>query len=324
MKSAAGSRNLGRNLVRALLSLGTLALLLYTVGWREVLAQLREADLRLLALAWLLFMVGIAVRACRWQALLHGLGVRPGWGRLFHLYLVGGFFNTFLPTGFGGDVVRVLELGEGEAREAAAGTELVDRVTVILSLLALGLLVLPFSPGLDPRLVWVVILVAAGGLMGGFLLLEGRLLRRLTGWLPARLSLAGEGVPGRIYAAVTGSGLPAVLRALALSTLFNLLNVAVHWLCGLAVGIPVGLSFYFVAVPLLSLSLLAPISVGGLGVRDWVAQPLFASVGVASERAAGMTLSAYAVTAAAGLVGGALYLGEALRGMARGEGTVQK
>jgi uncharacterized membrane protein YbhN (UPF0104 family) len=104
---------------------------------------------------------------------------------------------------------------------------------------------------------------------------------------------------------------------LGLSTLFNLLNIVVYWLCGLAVGIPTGLSFYFVAVPLLSLALLMPISVGGLGVRDWVAQPLFASVGIAAEQAAGMTLLVYVVTAAAGMVGGILYLGSALRNLAQ-------
>jgi len=59
--------------------------------------------------------------------------------------------------------------------------------------------------------------------------------------------------------------------------------------------------------------------VGGLGVRDWVAQPLFASVGIAEQVAAGMSLSYYAVTATAGLVGGILYFGQGLRGLVQTE-----
>ena len=309
-------KQLRSNLLRIGLSLFTLALVLWTVGWRDVLAVLRAAEWRLLGLAWLLFLVGIVIRTYRWRALLHGLGLRPPLLQLLRLYLVGGFFNAFLPTGFGGDVVRVLELTQDAAADdlaAAVGTVLVDRLTGILSLLALGLLVLPFTPALPSWILWTLALVCVGGLLGGALLLEGRLLRRLTSRLPGSLALVGEGKLAQVYAAITGCGPHAIGEALALSTLFNLFNIAIYWLCALAVGIPIGLGFYFVATPLLSLTLLVPISVAGLGVRDAVALALYTAAGIPAELSAGMSLSVYAVTAAAGLIGGALYLVRALR-----------
>jgi hypothetical protein len=309
------SRKIWSNVLRILLSLGTLALLLATIGWQEILQVMAQADWPPLALAGGLFFLGIVVRTFRWRALLAGLGFQPPFRRLLRLYLVGGFFNVFLPTGFGGDVVRVLELaGDADAdRTAAAGTVFVDRLTGILSLMIMALIVLPFTPHLEPWLVVTVVLICGAGLVGGFLLLEGQWVRRFTRWLPQSLSLAGEGALARVYAAVTGAGGAALWRALALSTLFNILNVLVYWLCGRAVGIEVGLTFYFVVVPLLSLTLLAPISVGGLGIRDWVAQPLFASVNIAAQEVAGMTLGAYGVTALVGLIGGGLYLETVVR-----------
>ncbi len=310
-------RNLWLNFFRLLLSGLALALLLGTAGWDEVAAVLRAADLRLLLIAWGLFLAGVGVRTLRWRALLTGLGINPPFGRLLYLYLVGGFFNVFLPTGLGGDIVKVLELGEEEARSAAAGTVFVDRLTGLLSLMGLGLLVLPFTAPLEPWLTWTVALVCGGGLGAGFLLLQGRILRRLTRWLPGKLSLAGVSPLGRTYAAITGAGGKAITQALALSTLFNLLNVSIYWLCGRSVGIETEFSFYFIAVPLLTLTLLAPISVGGLGVRDWVAQPLFASVGLSAKQIAGMTLAVYAVTVAADLMGGVAYLGVALHALLR-------
>ncbi|MBN1261531.1 MAG: flippase-like domain-containing protein [Anaerolineae bacterium] len=314
-----------QNAARIGLSLGTVALLISTLGWEEISAVLREADVRLLAFAWALFLAGIVVRTFRWRALLDGLGLHPPLGRLLYLYLVGGFFNAFLPTGFGGDVVRILELAQGEGRAAAAGTVLVDRLTGILSLMSLGLLVLPFTPDLMPWLVAVVIAICGSGLVAGFLVLDGRLLTWLSARLPGPFSLTGEGAAARIYAAVIGCGPRAIWTALAYSTVFNLINITVSWLCGRAVGIAVGMGFYFVTVPLLSLTLLVPISVGGLGVRDWVAQPLFGSVGIAAVPAAAMSLSAYAVTAGAGLVGGLLYLITGVRGLLeRRAGTGEK
>ncbi|MGC9468648.1 MAG: lysylphosphatidylglycerol synthase transmembrane domain-containing protein, partial [Anaerolineae bacterium] len=189
------------NLLRIGLSLVALILLFRTVGGQEVLQLLWDANLGLLALAWVLFLVGIMVRAFRWRALLYGLGLRPSFPLLLRLYLVGGFFNVFLPSGFGGDVVRVLELGNSEqdeasgeqapsqgateseappARLAALGTVLVDRLTGILSLMAMGLVVLPFAQGLTTAVISVFVAVAVSGLAAGALLLEGTLLRRLT------------------------------------------------------------------------------------------------------------------------------------------------
>ena len=317
-------RRLWANLFRIALSVTALALLLREVGSADVVEVLRHADPGYLGSACLLFLLGIGVRVFRWRALLHGLGVTPPLRLLLKLYLVGNFFNTVLPSGFGGDVVRVVELAQKDRvmtqaattrASAAVGTVIVDRLTGILSLMALGLVVLPFTHSLAPWLVWMFVFIAVGGLLGGALLLEGRLLRRVTARLPKALSLAGQGKLADIYAAVSGAGARAVWQALALSTLFNLLNIAIYWLCGLAVGIDVPLGFYFVSVPLLSLTLLIPISVGGLGARDWVAQPLFGSVGVPNAVAAGMTLAVYAVTLSVGLIGLAIYLVEGLTGL---------
>jgi uncharacterized membrane protein YbhN (UPF0104 family) len=313
------SRRLWANLFRIALSLTALVLLLREVGGADVVEVLRDADPGYLGSACLLFLLGIVIRVFRWRALLYGLGVTPPLKLLLKLYLVGNFFNTVLPSGFGGDVVRVVELAQQNSQSAAVGTVIVDRLTGILSLMALGLVVLPFTQGLAPWLVWMFVVIAVAGLLGGALLLEGRLLRYITARLPQALSLAGEGKLADIYAAVSGSGARAIWQALALSTLFNLVNIVICWLCGLAVGINVPFSFYFVFMPLISLTLLVPISVGGLGARDWVAQPLLGSVGVPNTVAAGMTLSMYAVTLAVGLIGLAIYLVEGFTGLWRRE-----
>ncbi len=322
------TRKILGNLARVALSLVALAILFRRVGGEGVLLALRQARIGLLVLAFALFLIGDVVRAFRWRALLQGLELHPPFRQLLTLYLVGGFFNTFLPSGFGGDVVRVLELGRipraasltpgpvpgPGVRTAALGTVLVDRLTGILSLLALGLVVLPFARGLPPAVAWLFAVIAVVGLGMGAVLLQGALLRRITVRLPGSLSLAGSGKLAQIYAAVTGSGPRALWAALALSTLFNLINITVYWLGARAVGIDLDLSFYFVVVPLFSLTLLLPISVGGLGARDWLAQMLLAPSAVAPSMTAAWTLAVWAVTASVGFVGGVIYFGQGVRG----------
>lgn len=297
------------NLARVVVGLGALGFLLWQIGVGETLNELRQADLRLLLIALLLFLLSLVMRAGRWAALLWALDLQIPFAKLIYLYFVGAFFNSFLPSGFGGDVVRALELTQDTPTPAAVGTVLVDRMTGLLVLLAMGLVALPFSADqLAPWLVWLLVAVASGGLVGGALLLEGRLLRRVTTWLPEPISLDGAGPLARIYAAVTGCGWRAVTQALAVSLIFNVINVLINYLCGRAVGIDLSLSYFFITAPLISMTLMVPISVGGVGIRDWVTVALFSPAGVDTNAAAAMSLAIYGVSAAAGLVGGALYL----------------
>ena len=60
---------------------------------------------------------------------LRGVGANIRLGRLAELYFVGNFFNMFLLSGFGGDVVRILEAARNVPGNIATGTVLLDRFT---------------------------------------------------------------------------------------------------------------------------------------------------------------------------------------------------
>ncbi len=88
---------------------------------------LRQANRGWLLWGLLLISASMVLRAWRWSLLLRGLGIHVSFWRLVALYFVGSFFNTFLPSGFGGDVVRVLELTKEVDVDVATGTVLLDR-----------------------------------------------------------------------------------------------------------------------------------------------------------------------------------------------------
>lgn len=303
------------NVLRVLISAGALTFLFWKIGLGETLAVLRRADLRYLLAAFLLFILSLAIRAYRWFVLLRGLDPNVPFGRLLRLYFVGQFFSSFLPTQFGGDVMRALELTQDTDSSAAIGTVLLDRMTGLLALFVMGLVVLPFyAARMEPWLVWLLLAVAGGGLVVGALVLEGRLLRRFSGWLPEALSLAGQGPLAKVYAAVTGCGWRAVSGAFAVSVAFNVVNVLINWLCGQAMGAGVSLGYFFAVTPLLSVSGLIP-SIGGWGVRETVSAAIFAPAGAGTNVAAALGMAVGGVTLAAGLVGGVVYGLEGLRGL---------
>jgi len=305
------------NILRILISVSALGILFWQIGLGGTLDVLRSADIRYLLAALLLFIVGLIIRAYRWYVLIHVLDPAVSFARLLRLYFVGQFFNSFLPTSFGGDVVRAFELTQDTDSSASIGTVLLDRMSGIMVLFLMGLLALPFlASDLEPWLAKTLILIAGGGLLASTLILEGRTLRRLTSSLPDRFSLAGEGTLAKIYAALTGCGWRAVAKAFGVSAIFNVCNVVINWLCGQAVGINVGLSYFFAVTPLISVSLLAP-SIGGWGVRESVSTAVFSSAGVNANVAAALGVTMGGVALAAGLIGGCIYLVDTLRQMAR-------
>lgn len=304
------------NLLRIGVSATLLIIVLSQINLARLAQTLSEADLSLYAAALGLGMIGVALRAWRWKVLLDAVGAHAPFRKLLYLYFIGAFFNAFLPTGFGGDVVRVLEFGPGADKATAAGTTIVDRLTGFIMLFALALVALPFALSLVPG--WLLGLIGAlalAVLLGSLLLFEGNLLRRVTGALTSRLpgrlqflSLSGDGWLARMYAVITACGRGAVLRALGVSLVFNSVLLFAAWLLAGAFRLNVTPPTLLVFVPVATASLLLPISVSGLGVREGIYVLLFAQVGVRQEQALAFSFAYYSIDLVAGLLGGLIYL----------------
>jgi uncharacterized membrane protein YbhN (UPF0104 family) len=313
------------NLLKVLVSVGALSWVLSQIPFGEVLDAVRGANGWLLGLGYLMFLLSLFVRAGRWLVLLRGLGSRVAFWRLVELYFVGSFFNAFLPSGFGGDIVRAAEVTREVEGGTAVGTVLVDRLSGLMVLFAMALAVLPLSAeSLPPEIVWPLAVVALVGLVVSGVLLHGGLLRRVSPFLervlPARVAAlvapAGDGPVGRVLSAVTGCGWRAIALALAASLVFNSMLVGWWAVCGLALGLQLSLVAYVTFIPVLSLALMVP-SIGGLGVREGVAPLLFGAVGVAEPRAVALSLVVWVLNRGTGIVGGVVYLATSLRDLRR-------
>ncbi len=289
-------------------------LVLQKVDLREVAAILTSLHWGWALLAVALMTMSLVVRAYRWQLLLNGIGVTVPFPRLVSIYFIGNFFNAFLPSGFGGDVMRVVEVARDVPTDIAAGTVLVDRLTGLLTLFAMGLIGLPFRPdGFPAAQTWSVLILSIGGLIGGFMLLDGRLIQRLGKRLPGKLSAVGDGPLARLLRAIQACGWRAVWGALGVSILFNLILVAWWAVCGLALNLSISYGYYLLVVPMLSVAMLVP-SVGGLGVRENITPLLFAPAGIPFQEAVALALLTFIVLRLTSLTGAPVYVWSTLRG----------
>lgn len=301
-------------ILKIAITVGGLIYVLTEVSFAEVQAELVGIRWSWALLALVMVVGSLVVRAYRWYLLLQGLGVTIQFKRLVELYFVGSFFNSFLPSGFGGDVVRVLEAAQNVPANVAAGTVIVDRLTGLLMLFAMALIALPFRPdSFPPDLTWQITVVSLIGLVAGFLLLDGRLIQRWGRWLPGKLSVTDPDKPlAKLLQAVHGCGWPAIIKALGVSVIFNFILSGWWLVSGRSIGYDVPFTHYLLVVPILSVLLLIP-SIGGLGVRETVAPILFASAGLTFAEAATLSILNFLLLRVSGLFGGLVYIASLLR-----------
>lgn len=277
------------------------------VDFSDIGQRLLQANLGWVLLGFVLVNTSLVVRAYRWLLLLRGIGAPIKFGRLVSLYFAANFFNSVLPSGFSGDVVRAVEAAQDIPAQTAAGTVLVDRATGLLALFMIGLAALPFRPdNFPPTLLWQTTAVCLIGLIGGFVVLEGRLVRGLGRRLPPFLQPVWQKVDGVILA-VQACGWTAVWQAMGISLLFNLMQIGWFAAAGLALGYTVPFTHYFLVIPFLSLAILLP-SIGGLGIREGLAPLLFASAGLSDEQAVALTLLVFAIERISGFLGAPIYI----------------
>src|SRR5439155_1345287 len=274
-------------------------------GLIEALRNTRVAYLPLavaasFAVTWLM--------AYRWGAILGAKGLQLKTRRLFVYYLIGIFFTSFVPGGgVSGDVARLIYV-DREVRDKALvlSTLVCERLVGVFVLLLIGLaatLMTGAGGQSDPRsdnliyaseAILALAFVAIATLMSGYVSSRLARLIRATG-RRIRIARVAEA------AARTLESISELRRDGALLIRTSMLSVLIRivWTLGCyvvawAMGLPIGLLTLFAFISLVDLVRLMPISVGGLGVREWAVIVLFATLGITREQALTFSILAFA------------------------------
>lgn len=267
---------------------------------------------------WLILMViaphlAILISAVKWKILLGEVGVTAPMGRLFVLYLIGTFFNNFLPSMVGGDAVRAYQLHR-EKRDAPGiiAATFMERYVGLAGLFTLVLLVYT-QPTLMIGAPWLAVILSIS--VAGYAVFTAFLFSRhssvLTRWrggsgLLARVASTSGRTRDRILAFRSASR--SLVASYAISVAFYFLAALTVWLACRAVGRPVDLGYLAVAVPSVLLAGLMPVSVNGLGITEGGYVLFLGMAGVSTVDALSVALLVRARILLTAVVGGACFL----------------
>lgn len=295
------------NVARVVITALGVTLVLTQIHPRELWEGLRLANWRRVAMVLLLFQLGILIRSVRWQSLLGALGDRPKLLRLIGLYYAGAFFNMFLPTGFGGDVVRTVEIGQDTSTNTALATVFLDRMSGLIVLFAIALVtIVTGAVPMPSNIILMATAVSVVGITGWVLIVHTPVIERILRWLAARIHGIGLDHVADFAETLRAIDRAAVWKAILASLTFNLLLITCYFLMSRAFGIQLPWITFAVVVPLSSVLLLLP-SIQGVGVREPTLMFLLGSVGVDGGHAVAFALGVYMQTLSTGLVGAIYY-----------------
>lgn len=254
--------------------------------------------------------------AClQWKLLLEKQGVRLSYGRLLKLYYVGLFFNNFMPGNVGGDVKKVYDIRmQGGQDSVGAGftATFFDRLfgLFFITLFAIAVGLLFFVHDAEQSVfIWPSIWIFLGFCMlfaSMFSRRLGRLLNKIMcKMLPVKIGLRLTHMFERFQCFRSVKLWVAIS---CLSAVTQSLRIFVHYFCGLSLGVDLTMSWYFYYIPLVAIISALPISIGGFGPRELLAQSLFARAGVPGLESVVIQLLAYFVSLVLSLFGAIVFL----------------
>jgi len=290
-------------LVRACVSIGVLALLIWWLPTDLLLGAIARISWPVWAMVVGGFLLGHLLSSFKWRLLLNAVGVKISMTEAIRAHAAGLFANLALPSVVGGDVVRAaVVMRDHKGVEGVALGSLADRINDSFALVLLAALAGIFIPDIA-EMATGQILVGAAILLLSIVLVMFALIR----WFPVtRLPCKIEQFVLRFRDAQNsllrspGIAFSAFMMSFSIQGGFILLNV----MLADEIGIEAPLSLWFFAWPMAKLIALAPISLGGIGVREVAIAGLMAPFGINSTLVVAQSLSWEVVLVCSGLFAG--------------------
>ncbi len=299
--------------IRFFISISLLGLLLWFMRgkYSEITAQLKQTNLMLFFSASLLFCANIAFITLRLEAILIGENIRMPFVRLMELNYIGYFFNNFMPSAVGGDIVKAYYTG-AHTRERAKSyvSVFMDRFIGLFSFafIAFITVLLSWKTIVNPAIKKAVLIFVALCVFAAIISLNVKIAKVISKILSKiRFMDIGDKLT-KIYNILHNyRNKKAVLfKTFIISLIAQILYFTVVYILFKSVNLEISFKNILLVMPIVSVISMLP-SIGGLGLREGAIVALFGSM-VGSEKAFGISILLLATLFLTSVIGGIIYL----------------
>ncbi|MFO7775716.1 MAG: lysylphosphatidylglycerol synthase transmembrane domain-containing protein [Candidatus Hydrogenedentota bacterium] len=307
-----------KTLARGAISIMLMAFLLYRIDIEQVAGLLANLSWKLYFGPGLLLVVASCfVSTFKWKLLLNNLGIEKTYRNLLRYFYIGAFFNMFLPSTIGGDAVRIISLGREDRKYLRSAVSVVGgRLVGYFALLTIGTVSFVYNYDLfadTPLFYLLVLMVVANGAMAILFLFPGVAAPIVDGVCATarliRLTVLAENVR-KIHRgfAELRAGQRRIWSALLLSFVFQLISITAHVVVLMSLSLDIDIVYFFAIIPIAVTLVAMPLSLNGVGLREWVHVYLFGAVGLEGPEAVALSLGVFFLVVLNSCIGGIVYM----------------
>lgn len=306
-------KNKQKLIIRSLLGITLLVILFTLIGGRSTLSVLANFNFRYLALIMFISFFMISISCLKWKIFLADRGIHVSIWKLISLYVVGYFFNLFLPGSISGDVLRTYVLGKSINSHAESFSSIfMERFTGLTALVLIGSLASLFNYKLllsEPIILVLVSCIFLGLIIFIILLFN----KTLIVWFDSKINFPFLHKLKKIlleaYAIIYSYRTKKVilLKTMTISICFHLMTSVNAWVVCKSLGLSINFLDILVFIPIILLASSIPISIGGLGIWEAGFTLLFVKSGLTQAESFSVSLILRAKNYIVALIGGALF-----------------
>jgi len=292
-------------------SISLLGILVWTARghFSRIAETLIRTDLALFLLAIGLFIFNVLILSLRLNLLFRGEGLIFSLGKVLQLSFIGYFFNNFMPTAVGGDIIKAYYVHKQTRKTTKAFIAVfMDRFIGLFSFICIAVLALLFSwQRIDFALKKIILIFGLAGIAVFILIMNDRIAKTLLKvFSKFKIWNIGEKV-SKIYRAVheykNKKGL--IVGVIGMSIVCQCLYFTVVYLLAKALGADIMLGTIFLIMPVVSVISMLP-SLGGLGLREGAIVGLFGPI-MGTGIAFSLSILILAALLSLSLIGGIIY-----------------
>lgn len=280
---------------------------------KELLEEIRSADKFFLAAGFIIFSAVYLLGFLRWRMLINAVGINIPLRKLTSSFSAGLFFSIFLPSTIGGDVVKTADLaGHTKKAKEVFTTVFLDRLSgytglvcvILLSLLLGRSLVLDKVVLNSVSMITVALIIILLVLFNSFI--YSKITRFLNTPGARKLKDMIKNLHQEIHIFRNRKRVLGI--NLLLSFFIQLINPISIYFIGLALGVRINFIYFLIFLPIIGAITLLPVSIGGLGLREYLFVLYFAKAGVIEQRALAMSLLSFSFVVLYAAIGGLIYV----------------
>ena len=296
--------------LRVFVSVFFIVLLLYIMRGKypQILKAFTSTKVPVFLLGLLIFAAAAFVASIRLRLLIEAQGITVTLKEALGLTFIGYFFNNFLPTSIGGDVVKAYYLSKKTDKKAGAyASVFVDRVIGLFTMILMAFLALFFvEEGVaDSTLRYIIYAITLGSIVSITLMTNKRLAQKFSflffiiNPIKEKLRKAYEAIHQYQYQKTL------MLKSFLISFLSQMLFFTSLGVVALSIGSRIPVKDLLIKMPIVSMMSLLP-SINGLGLREGSTVVLFGPL-IGSDKALAMSILWLLVLLCISIMGGLIY-----------------